>query len=169
MTVVATNMRARLAEKLGIDEANLARRKEYVRLGEEDRALLVELRPWAQQVVPDMAREFYDWQFAFAPTAAFFQRFAEKKGIPLPTLRQALERTQAGYFVGIFEGAVEGWGVDWFENRLLVGFVHDRIDLPFKWYVGAYPMYWELVPRYLEQGRTIRAFVSGRPLRSSRS
>ncbi len=167
MAVVATNMRMRLAEKLGIDEANLARRREYVRLSEEDRALLVELRPWAQRVAPDIAREFYDWQFSFAPTAAFFQRYAEKKGMPLPTLRQALERTQAGYFVGIFEGAAGGWGVDWFESRLMVGSVHDRIDLPFKWYVGAYAMYWELVPRYLEQafddpdfvGRAMAAIV----------
>ncbi|GIV00947.1 MAG: hypothetical protein KatS3mg014_2562 [Actinomycetota bacterium] len=151
MSETATVRGLRLVERFGIDEGNLARRREFIRLGEEDRSLLERLLPWAERVAPDIAREFYDWQFAFPPTRAFFERFAERKGMPLASLRQTLERSQAGYFVGVFRGARDGYDTRWFEARLSIGAAHDRIDLPYKWYVGAYAEYWHLIPRYLEQ------------------
>lgn len=151
MSGIATVRGTRLVERYGIDEENLARRKEFIRLGEQDRSLLERLLPWAERVAPDIAREFYDWQFAFPATRAFFERFAERKGLPVASLRQALERAQAAYFVGIFSGARDGYDTRWFETRLSVGATHDRIDLPYKWYVGAYAEYWHLIPRHLEE------------------
>jgi methyl-accepting chemotaxis protein len=150
-TGTATAGRTRLVDRYGIDESNLARRKEFIRLTEEDRQLLEQLLPWAERVAPALARDFYDWQFSFPPTRAFFERYADKRGMPVARLREALERAQAGYFVGIFSGARDGYDVRWFDTRLSVGATHDRIDLPYKWYVGAYAEYWHLIPRYLEE------------------
>src|ERR1035438_6407625 len=65
-----------LATRFGIGESNLAVRREFIRLGEEDRQLLAKLEPWAARVAADIAREFYDWQFLFPPTFAFFEAFA---------------------------------------------------------------------------------------------
>lgn len=133
MSIVAKN-----ASRLGIDEDNLRVRREFVRLGDDDRAVLQELIPWIESVSGAMAREFYDYQFSFAPTAAFFADFARKSGSTVDAVRSGLESAQAGYLESLFRGARSGWDVAYFEQRLHVGFVHDRINLPFKWYLGSY-------------------------------
>ena len=127
-----------LAPRFGIDESNLAVRREFIRLGETDRKLLAKLEPWAARVAAEIAREFYDWQFQFAPTLAFFEAFAVARRMPLGAVRQQLEASQAGYIHRIFSGAVQNWGVAYFEDRLNVGWIHDQINLPFKWYIGSY-------------------------------
>ena len=99
---------------------------------------MAKLEPWAAGVAAEIAREFYDWQFQFAPTLAFFENFAASHRMPLAAVRQQLEASQAGYIHRIFSGAVQNWGVAYFEDRLNVGWIHDQINLPFKWYIGSY-------------------------------
>ncbi len=140
-----------LMSRYGMDERSLAARREFVRLGEEERELLVEMTGWAQSVAGDVAREFYDWQFDFWPTREFFDRFAKEKGMPLAALRAHLEEAQKGYLVEVFAGAAIGWDARYFEKRLIVGSIHDRINLPFKWYLGAYAEYQRLLGKYLER------------------
>jgi len=70
------------AQRFGIDEANLATRREFIRLGAEERSLLAGLIPWARSVAADIAREFYDWQFEFGPTRRFFEKHAQDAGMP---------------------------------------------------------------------------------------
>ena len=77
-----------LAPRFGIGESNLAVRREFIRLGEDDRKLLAKLEPWAGRVAADIAREFYDWQFQFPPTLAFFEAFAATRKMPLAAVRQ---------------------------------------------------------------------------------
>ncbi len=136
-----------------INENNLALRRQFVNLTEEDVRILKQLQPWAERVADAVAKEFYDAQFAFAPTRAFFERYAQKKGITLERLRQGLEKTQAQYFRDIFaEAAGSGqFGTDYFERRLRIGYVHVEIDLPQKWYVGSYAIYQRLVRKYLRR------------------
>jgi methyl-accepting chemotaxis protein len=140
-----------LAPRFGIGDANLAVRREFVRLGEPERALLTRLEPWATKVAADIAREFYDWQFQFTPTLRFFEGFAAHKGVPIQAMRQMLERSQAGYIHRIFTGAAQNWGTAYFEDRLNVGWVHDQINLPFKWYIGSYAEMQRLVRVYLRR------------------
>ncbi len=138
-------------QAFGIDERGLELRRRFVRLTEQERALLAELAPWAQRVAPEMVREFYNWQFEFPPTRQFFEQYAQQRGISLSALRQRLEASQAGYFVEIFAGAARNWDLAYLEKRLHVGLVHDRIALPFKWYVGAYAEYERLLDKYLRR------------------
>ena len=140
-----------LAPRFGIVSTNLAVRREFIRLGEADRRVLLKLEPWAARVAPEIAREFYDWQFSFRPTLTFFQGIAEARMLSLSALRQQLESTQADYIIGIFSGAAQDWGVTYFEERLNVGWVHDRINLPFKWYIGSYCELHRLVRQYLRR------------------
>jgi len=140
-----------VARRYGMDDQNLAMRRQFIRLNEGDRALLAELAPWAQSIAPDLAREFYDWQFEFGPTRQFFDGIAAARGIPLSTLRTHLEAAQAGYLTEVFAGASINWDARYFEKRLQVGATHDRINLPFKWYVGSYPEYQRLVSQYLRR------------------
>ncbi len=85
-------------QRFGIDESNLAVRRDFMRLGEEARVLLEELIPWARSIAPRIAKEFYNWQFEFEPTLRFFESYAQSAGRSLSQVRQALERAQAGYF-----------------------------------------------------------------------
>jgi methyl-accepting chemotaxis protein len=139
------------AQRFGINESNLAVRREFVRLGESERALLTELIPWARSVAAEIAKEFYDWQFNFGPTRRFFENHAQGTGMPISQLRPALERAQTGYFTQIFEGAAENWGTAYFERRLKVGSIHDKINLPFKWYIGSYSEFQRLTSIYLRK------------------
>ena len=43
-----------------------------------------------------IAKEFYDWQFAFPRTRAFFEAYAASKGQSLAAVRKRLEAAQAG-------------------------------------------------------------------------
>ena len=142
-----------LADVYRINEQNLARRREFIGLGPDDVAVLGELAPWAHEIAPGVARAFYDHQFSFGPTRAFFEAHARATGRPLEALRAALERAQAGYLCDIFDEAAGSgrFGVEYFERRLQVGRRHNRINLPVKWYVGSYALYFDLVRARLDE------------------
>ncbi|MFM2125836.1 MAG: hypothetical protein RL328_2287 [Acidobacteriota bacterium] len=137
------------AERFGITEANLALRRQFVRLGDAERAALEAMIPWMREHAPAIAKEFYDWQFEFGPTRAYFADYAARHGMELGTLRRSLESAQAGYLISLAEGARSQWGVEYFEGRLKVGATHDRINLPFKWYVGSYSEFQGILSRRL--------------------
>lgn len=145
------NRDQKLALAYGVTEANLAIRRDFIRLTEKDRQLLIALIPWAKRVAVKIARDFYDWQFSFLPTREFFEKIAAERDVALPALRQQLEKTQAAYFEEIFTGARDHWGVAYFERRLLIGRIHDVIDLPQKWYLGSYSIYQYLTRKYLRR------------------
>lgn len=151
-TVPAPKFASRgLAARFGITESNLEQRREFIRLTEKERKLLLGLETWAAKVAPEVAKEFYDWQFSFAPTLAFFENFSRVRQMTLAALRVVLERSQAGYVLGIFQGARVNWGLEYFEDRLNVGWVHDQINLPFKWYMGSYTEMASILGKYLER------------------
>jgi len=125
-------------EEFGINADNLAARRMFIRLTPREAKIMGDLIPWARSVAKQVAKEFYDWQFSFPPTLRFFESFAKRSSTTLDGLRVVLESAQEGYFVGLFEGAASEWGVDYFESRLKIGQVHNRINLPMKWYVGSY-------------------------------
>ena len=139
-----------LSRHYGVTEQNLAQRREFLRLDAADRELMIELIPWAKSIAQDLAHEFYEWQFSFEPTLEYFESHSEEKGISLDELREDLESAQAKYFVEVFEGANSNWGLDHFERRLKAGKLNDQNNLPFKWYLGAYAAYQELLPKYLK-------------------
>lgn len=142
-----------LCSLLRINEENLSLRRQFVQITDEDIALLRQLRPWAERVADTIAKEFYDFQFVFPPTRRFFEKIAQKKGLSLEQLRQALEKTQAQYFRDIFQEADGGgdFGISYFERRLRIGYAHVVVDLPQKWYVGSYALYQRLVRKHLTQ------------------
>ena len=61
-----------IAQKFGINELNLESRRQFIRLGEEERKVLAGLISWGRSIAPRIAKEFYDWQFEFGPTRRFF-------------------------------------------------------------------------------------------------
>jgi len=140
-----------LIEKFSINEDNLLIRRQFIRLSEEDRKILTDLIPWIEKAAPLMVKEFYDWQFDFKPTRLFFDRFSSSNGTSVKSLREHLEEAQIGYLKSIFKGAPDNWGIDYFNQRLQIGLIHDQINLPFKWYIGAYAEYGDLFRKYLKE------------------
>src|SRR5579871_4599865 len=106
-----------------ITEETLAARRKFMCLGAADSHALACLASWARRVAPDIAREFYEHQFSFPATLAFFQSQAKRLNLSLEELRRKLEKTQAEYLVQIFAEAASGgnFGVRYFEQRLKVG------------------------------------------------
>ncbi|MCB1743664.1 MAG: globin-coupled sensor protein [Gammaproteobacteria bacterium] len=147
------------ADSYGITESNLALRRRFIRLGEADREIMLKLIPWAAENAPKIVKAFYDWQFAFEPTKRFFERMAAERGMSMDALRQHLESAQVGYYNGLFTGARSNWGLDYFEHRLKVGKVHDRINLPQKWYIGSYIELQRLTRTHLRKSFRRRRFV----------
>jgi len=140
-----------LVRAFGIDDASMASRRAFIRLDEDDRELMASLAPWMQSVAPDIAREFYDFQFAFEPTRRFFENIARTKGISLSALREGLEKAQTGYLIELCAGAGVNWDCRYIEKRLRIAVTHDRINLPFKWYIGSYSEYRRLIGEYLRR------------------
>jgi hypothetical protein len=90
------HIHANLAEQLHINEQNLRQRKVFLRLSQHESELLRKYAGWAEQIAPAYAREFYDFQFDFPETRAFFERYAHKKGVSLAQLRVGLEQRTGG-------------------------------------------------------------------------
>jgi methyl-accepting chemotaxis protein len=159
---------ARLTEVYRISEESLALRREFLRLRPRDIATLRSLTGWADRIADSLSREFYDHEFAFAPTRHFFERYALARNVTLEQLRAQLEKTQAGYFRDIFREASESgrFGRDYFEKRLAIGKMHNVINLPLKWYVGSYPLYQDLVRKFLRRTLWYRPWVHGRAERA---
>jgi hypothetical protein len=157
---ITNNTASSLSIKLGADDPSLARRREFVRLGDQERELLIGLIPWSAKVAPSLVKDFYDWQFSFQPTRVFFEQHAASHRTPLETLRRSLEATQRGYYQGIFEGARNNWSGGYFEQRLHVGWLHDQINLPFKWYIGAYAEFQRLTHIHLAKSFSLKKAVA---------
>jgi len=159
---------ASYCDRCGINAENLRLRREFIRLDKGDAKLLKNLAPWFRSHAEDIARTFYDWQFNFGPTRQFFDTFAQAKGMPISQLRTHLEKSQTDYLIDICEHASSEWGTDYFEKRLSVGALHDRINLPFKWYVGSYTEYEMLLEKALRRSFWWRPGYAAAILRSLR-
>jgi methyl-accepting chemotaxis protein len=143
-----------LSTEFGINAENLASRRAFIRLAAGEAKIMAELTPWAHSAAKQIAQEFYDWQFAFPPTAKFFEDFAKRQNLPVAALREKLEKTQAGYFTSLFEGSASEWGPAYFETRLRIGEGHSNIDLPLKWYLGGYSELHRLTSQHLRKNLT---------------
>ena len=118
-----------LAKALGIDAAEVARRKAFLALGEKDAAALRELHGLLREVKPGIADAFYNHLLSFEETRAL---------LPDAAAVERLKRAQAVYFDSLTAG---DYGWDYIQNRLRVGVAHERVGLEPKWYIGAYSKY----------------------------
>ncbi len=140
-----------LIQHYHITSSSLENRHVFIGLGKDDIHVLKSLHGWAKKNAPTIAREFYDHQFDFTPTRSIFDGYSVSHNLPIEKVREHLEVTQANYFIQIFEEADSGggFGTDYFEKRLHVGKIHNRINLPPKWYLGSYTLYQDIAFRHL--------------------
>jgi len=118
---------------LRLDEAEIASRRAFFHLSDEDLARLASLRPFAEKVTEGIVEEFYALLMGHGETSKFFGDEARIRRV---------KRAQSSYFLGLFAGRCDPAYV---EDRLRVGAAHERIGLSPKWYLGAYRQYLHLI------------------------
>jgi rsbT co-antagonist protein RsbR len=118
---------------LRLDAAEIASRRAFFQLRDEDLARLAGLRPFAERVTDEIVEDFYKLLLSHPDTRSFFPDD--------PTIRR-VKRTQRDYFLGLFAGRCD---MAYVEDRLRVGAMHERIGLAPKWYLGAYRQYLHLI------------------------
>src|SRR6185437_4218211 len=138
-----------LAALYHISSENLALRRQFIGLDAEVLALLKQLQPWADEVADAVAEELTDHHYKFSATADFFRNYVAKKGIEFEALREGWKAAQAGHWRAIFAepSQADPFGQKYFEGLLGVGALHNKINLPLKWYLGSYPTYLDAVRR----------------------
>jgi methyl-accepting chemotaxis protein len=144
------------ARRYRIDEANLAARREMIGFGEADIRTLAKLAPWIRSNAESIAREFYDRQYAAAATRAFLTRFTATKGRDERWQREHLEKLFVRYLTEIVAEAERGgtYGLAYFSKRLVVGAIHNELNLPVKLVIAAFGMLTDVLQR-----RVLRRYV----------
>ena len=122
---------AALTEAIGIDESEIAWRKSFTGFDETDATRLAEMQGTFDRIADDLVSEFYDHLGSFSESQAVLD------GSPL-SLDQ-LAASQEGYLRDLGGGE---YGQSYFDRRARIGKVHDVLDMPPKFYLGAYSIYY---------------------------
>lgn len=130
-------MHTRYMRILKFDELELASRRAFFRVTDEDLQRLVGLRAFAERHTGAVVDAFYELLLGHPETAKFF---------PDELAVKHVKRLQSDYFLQLFDGRCD---LPYVENRLRVGAAHERIGLSPQWYLGAYRRYLEVVRELL--------------------
>src|SRR5689334_9071631 len=123
------NAVAAIASEIGLDEREIAARKRFLELGEQDMALLGEVHALTSADGASFSDAFYEHLLEFGELRALLKD---------EDTAQRLRHSQSAYFHSLTAG---DYGPDYVHERLRVGVVHQRIGLEPKWYIGAYRKY----------------------------
>lgn len=118
-----------LAEMMNIDDQELARRKQILEFGPADEERLRKLARVAEDYAQDLIESFYNHLLSFKEMKAYFLD---------EELLNRVKARQKAYFIRLTEG---NYDLDYVEDRLNIGAIHERIDLPVKFYLGMYSFY----------------------------
>ena len=129
---------------LEIDEMDVAQRKAFLELTDEDINLLKKIHDLLIPFQSEFVDIFYEHIFSFKEMRDVLSR----SDISI----ESLKSTQLAYFQSLTSG---NYDVDYFDNRLKVGLAHARIGLDTRWYIGAYLKYISELFNYLERIHTI--------------
>jgi rsbT co-antagonist protein RsbR len=119
--------------RLKLDPAEIQRRLAYFEITDEDLSRLAGARAFAERHIDEVVERFYELIFAHAETADFMED---------PERMWRLKRLQRNYFLALFDGRID---TAYVADRLRVGSTHERVGLPFKWYMGSYSRYLQIL------------------------
>ncbi|AFZ73498.1 globin-coupled sensor protein [Natronobacterium gregoryi] len=129
-----------LLEGIGLDEADVAWRKEFIGFDEADEQRLTDLEPMLRDNQDEIADEFYDNLLEYEKARDVVGR--SPKGV------EQLKQTQRAYLVSLATG---DYDLEYFENRARIGKLHELLDMPLKQYVGQYGVYYDLIMRRVNE------------------
>ena len=118
-----------LMNELGLSEAEIAQRKAFLNFVDEDAQRLQSLHDLAQRYADGVIDDFYQHLLAFEESRNFFTD---------PAVLNRVKAAQKQYFLQLTQG---NYDTGYVEDRLRIGIAHERINLPFELYLGAYNFY----------------------------
>jgi rsbT co-antagonist protein RsbR len=119
--------------RLKLDEKEVASRRAFFEITDEDLQRLAALRPFAERHGDEIVDALYELILGHVESRSFF---------PDAVTVARVKKLQRQYFLGLFSGLCD---LPYVEDRLRVGVAHERIGLSPKWYVGAYNRYLRLL------------------------
>ena len=120
-----------------ISEQELLRRKDFLEFRDEDVAYLIGINDLAQRYAESVIEDFYRHLLSFEETKVFFRD---------PEVLKRVKDAQQQYFLRLTQG---NYDLAYAQNRLLIGAVHERANLPVKAYLGMYNYYLRAVANRL--------------------
>ncbi|WP_254762186.1 globin-coupled sensor protein [Natrinema marinum] len=123
-----------LVDRIGLDDAEIAWRKEFIGFDADDERRLSELEPLLRDNREEIADDFYENVLRYEGTREVVDR--SPKGV------DALKQTQQAYLVSLATGDYDR---SYFQNRARIGKLHELLDMPLKHYVGQYGVYYDLI------------------------
>jgi rsbT co-antagonist protein RsbR len=126
-----------MLKELRFDEAELARRRSFFEITDEDLQRLAGLKAFAERHADRVIEGLYELILGHPESRAFFRDDSHVVRV---------KRLQREYFLGLFSGRCD---MAYVKNRLLVGSAHERVGMEPKWYLGAYARYLRLLQREL--------------------
>jgi len=130
----ADDLTLSLSETMGIDDQEQQERREFIGLSARDEILLRQLAPAIEPHVDSIVDTFY----------SNIRPYPELKKI-ISNAGSSIEKlkvSQRSYVMELFSG---NYGSEYFERRLRIGIVHQRIGLTPRWYLGSYATYMQLL------------------------
>ncbi len=122
-----------LKKLAGIDEKDIERRKNYFLISGRDEELLRRLGEVLDKHADEVIDAFYEHLLGFEETRKFFPDAATVKRVKV---------LQKNYFKRLTKGEYD---LKYFEGRMRIGVIHDRLTLLPKWYIGAFNKYLQIV------------------------
>ena len=114
-----------LAERMRIDDFEIARRKDLLGFTQTDVEILASARPLIIEELDSIVEEFYERQLSIDEVALIIG--------DSETMRR-LRSAQGSYIADLFSGYYD---LEYVNNRLRIGLVHKRIGLEPKYYLSA--------------------------------
>src|SRR6056297_1286190 len=121
-----------LADRIGLDEQEVAWRKEFTGIGDAEEAALAAESDLFESVSEDLVDDFYDHLESHERTTDIF-------GHSTKTVDQ-LKETQTDYLLALGRGEYDR---EYAAQRARIGKIHDMLDLGPEVYLGAYTRYYE--------------------------
>ncbi len=126
-----------LAEMMNITPDELQHRKAFLQFGPHDEQRLKNIGALATRYADEVIEAFYQHLLSFDEMKAFF---------PTAESLRRVKELQKAYFLRLTQG---DYDTDYAEDRLNIGAVHERINLPIKAYLGMYNFYLREVGKHI--------------------
>lgn len=130
----------KLTDKFQIDAREQLQRKQFIELDERDIARLKKLLPLVEKHVDEIVDGFYLQMFKFEEARSYFKD---------ERMLQGVKNAQRDYLLDLFRG---NYDEAYFEKRLQIGVVHERIGLTPKWYIGGNSIFAGLIISLILRG-----------------
>jgi len=111
----------------------------YVGITPLDIEILREVRPLIERHADDYVRRFYTHLKAFEGT----RRFLSDEAVVARLLK-----AQRAYVLSVFDAVFDD---TYYKHRQVIGETHFRIGLDFKWYIGAYVLFFDLLTPFFAE------------------